>query len=114
MDLQTERLVLEEKIHMEGIASSYIIMLGEICIGQITICRNKEISYEIFKEYTCKGYATEALKEVMKIAFKNGRDPILLIDNDNFASMRVANKAGFKIKYDYGEWSEWIATQKPE
>lgn len=114
MDRKTKRLLLVEKIHMEGVADSYIIMLEDKCIGQITICQNKEICYEIFKEYTCKGYATEALREIMKIAFANGREPILIIDNDNFASMRVANKAGFKIQYDHGEWSEWIATKKPE
>lgn len=114
MDKKTERLVLVEKICMDGIANSFIIMLGDICIGQITICSNKEICYEILKEYSCKGYATEALKEVMKIAFENGREPILIIDNDNIPSMRVANKAGFKIQYDHGEWAEWIAAKKPE
>ncbi len=112
MDRKTKRLVLIEKICEEGIANSFVIMLGEKCIGQITICRNKEISYEVFKEYRNHGYATEALEEVMKIAFSNGRNPILVIDYDNIASTKVAKKAGFSVRFNQGEWSEWEATSK--
>ena len=114
MDRKTERLFLDERIAVPKKVNSFVIMLEGQIIGQITICLNQEISYEIYKEFEGHGYATEALKSVMQIAFENGREPLLIIYKGNIASQKVAQKAGFHIKSCHNEWWEWRATKKPE
>ena len=51
-----------------------------------------------FQEYRNHGYATEALEEVMKIAFSNGRNPILVIDYDNIDINKSGKKSGLFCK----------------
>ncbi len=114
MDIKTERLFLDERIIVPKILNNFIIWLEGKIIGQISICRNEEIMYEIYKEFRGNGYATEALKTVMKIAFKHKKKPVLVIHKDNIASQRVAQKAGFYIISSNREWDKWIATKKPE
>ena len=114
MDIKTQRLLLDERIVVPGVVDSFIIRLDGKAIGRIAICANEEITYEVCKEYQAKGYATEALKEVMKIALKNDKKPLLQIHRNNIASQKVAQKAGFYIHSNNGEWDEWRATKKPE
>lgn len=65
------------------------------------------IAYEIYPQFRKQGIATESLKY---ITFKINR-PILEITSDNFASKRVAEKAGYKLTrmeypfeiYEYSE-----------
>ena len=72
-------------------------------IGSISVERkddDAEIGYMLLNEYTNKGIATEAVKQVCTIAFK-----ILSLEQitanvfpQNIASIRVLQKNGFKYK----------------
>jgi ribosomal-protein-alanine N-acetyltransferase len=73
---------------------------------------NAELGYWIAKEYQGKGYMTDALKAITNYGFENFPVTRIFcrIYGNNPASMRVAEKAGFKLeaKFDktlvkYGE-----------
>ena len=57
-----------------------------------------EVGYRLAQQYWRQGYATEAALEVCNYAFKllNISRLIALIDPENFASIRVAEKLGMK------------------
>lgn len=65
-------------------------------IGQISLGRNGWIDYLILPEHQHNGYATEALEAAKKFSIENHVEPFLAIDNDNVASIAVAEKCGFK------------------
>lgn len=74
---------------------SLLSKLGS-CVGQITLGRNGWIDYLILSEHQNNGYATEALEAAKKFSIENKVEPFLAIDNDNSASIAVAEKCGFK------------------
>lgn len=82
----------------------FLIFFEDLAVGAIGLKspkgKNKiyEVGYTIKKEYSGKGIATEALKEVCKLGFnelKLVRIWAKVLPN-NKASMRVLEKAGFK------------------
>ena len=72
-------------------------------IGSISVEKkddNAEIGYMLLNEYTNKGIATEAVKQVCTIAFKDlSLEQITAnVFPQNIASIRVLQKNGFKYK----------------
>ena len=61
-----------------------------------------EVGYHIGKEYTKKGYATEALKAFLhEIMQKKGLDKVYgICVSENIASIKVMEKCGFKKEYE--------------
>lgn len=65
------------------------------------------ISYFIRKSQRNKGYATEAVQSLTKLAFDvlKARKLEIYCDSENVASIRVPLKAGFKLEYTQrGGW----------
>jgi len=91
---------INDKIVFEVVENSSNEMVGLIGLHDIDwYSRNAEIGYWIWKEYWGKGYATEAVKLVLKYAFEylnlnkvSGR-----VCEPNKASQRVLEKNGFKL-----------------
>lgn len=61
-----------------------------------------EIGYHIAKQYTGKGYATEALTAFLPVIMKklNLTTIFGICDADNEASRKVLEKCGFFLEYD--------------
>lgn len=61
-----------------------------------------EVGYHIGKPYTCKGYASEALKAFLMDSMKRKRiDRVYgICVYDNLASIRVLEKCGFQKEYE--------------
>ncbi len=61
-----------------------------------------EVGYHIAKDYTCKGYATEALKAFLDyIMSEKGLDQVCgICVSENIASKRVMEKCGFLKEYE--------------
>lgn len=61
-----------------------------------------EVGYHISKEYTKKGYATEALKSfLLDMMSKKGLDKVYgICVSENIASIKVMEKCGFQKEYD--------------
>ena len=79
--------------------------IGELCFKGLDSNGITEIGYGISEEYQRNGYATEALKAVLKFAFDN---PHLVAieaetDSENTASKRVLEKCGFMMNGKMGE-----------
>ena len=60
---------------------------------------NREIGYGISKEYTCKGYATQAAKGLIKYLFENTNCEVLNATalTYNISSNKVIQKCGFSL-----------------
>jgi len=75
-----------------------------VCLGLIGIAPKKELNNEIeivfsiADEYQSKGYATEAGKAIISMAFENCILDYLIaiVKPDNTASQKVINKLGYK------------------
>jgi RimJ/RimL family protein N-acetyltransferase len=71
--------------------------IGELCFKGIDSNGVAEIGYGIMKKYQCHGYATEAVKAILKWAFQESK--VLAIeaetDDKNIASKKVLEKCGF-------------------
>jgi len=67
-----------------------------------------EIGYGMQDEYRCKGYMTEAVKELINWAFSfnNVTEVIAETEKDNLPSYRVLEKAGMQ-KYEENEKMFW-------
>ncbi len=70
-----------------------------------------EIGYELGREYWGKGYATEALKEVLKFGFEETRlnRAEAFVVPEASRSIRVLEKLGFKKEgtlREYGYWND--------
>jgi RimJ/RimL family protein N-acetyltransferase len=81
-----------------------IIIKDNINIGYIQACRIEEgfeIGYHIAKEYTGKGYATEAVNVFLPVIMENLQiDKIYgIVLEDNLASYKVLEKCGFELIY---------------
>ena len=61
-----------------------------------------EITYLIDRNYCGKGLATEAARETVRLGFEKYRFPriVAVINPDNVASVRVAEKIGMKYERD--------------
>jgi len=72
-----------------------------------------EIGYGMQDEYRCKGYTTEAVKELINWAFsfKNITEIIAETEKDNLPSHRVLEKAGMQ-KYEENEKMFWWKIDK--
>jgi predicted acetyltransferase len=57
------------------------------------------VYYEVDPEHRGKGYATEALKELLKEAEQHGISPVVAtVNSDNLASIKVIEKCGGKLE----------------
>ena len=88
----------------EAITGIYwAIVCDEKLIGSISVEKkddDAEIGYMILNEYTNKGIATEAVKQICSIAFKalSIEQITANVFQPNIASIRVLLKNGFKYK----------------
>ena len=81
----------------------WAIVCDEKLIGSISVEKkddDAEIGYMILNEYTNKGIATEAVKQICSIAFKalSIEQITANVFQPNIASIRVLLKNGFKYK----------------
>jgi len=71
-----------------------------------------EVAYTIAREYWGQGLATEAAQAILQYGFKtlNLSRIVSLIDPDNGASQRVAEKMGmtFEKRVDEGEYTPFF------
>jgi len=72
-----------------------------------------EIGYGMQDEYRCKGYATEAVKELMNwtFSFNNITEIIAETEKDNLPSHRVLEKVGME-KYEENKKMFWWRINK--
>jgi len=72
-----------------------------------------EIGYGMQEEYRCKGYTTEAIKELINWAFSfnNVTEIIAETEKDNLPSHRVLEKVGMQ-KYEENEKMFWWRINK--
>lgn len=77
-----------------------LIGMGGILIHEIEEKKEYEIAYSIKPRYWGKGYATEIAKQIKNYAIKQKITSrlISIIDKENKASIRVAEKNGMKLK----------------
>ncbi|MEO6457106.1 MAG: GNAT family N-acetyltransferase [Chloroflexia bacterium] len=70
---------------------------------------NVEFGYSIVPEYRGKGYATEAARAIIEWAFEQPGVRRVIADclNDNFASIRVLEKAGMQEIEPEGDLLQW-------
>ena len=79
--------------------------IGDLCFKGIGAGHNPEIGYGILDEFQGQGYATEAVKLVLKWAFDHPEVVAVEAesDPDNAASQRVLKKCGFRETGEIGE-----------
>ncbi len=96
-----------------GRSYSFMIWHGKNLVGQITLggviygaLRGGHIGYWIDKNYAGRGFTTEAVNEVTSFAFGTlGLHRIEInIRPENAASIRVAEKAGYRFEGDRSEF----------
>jgi len=89
-------------------------IIGGLCFKGYPDEKGKvEIGYGMQDEYRCKGYATEAVKELINWAFSfnNVTEIIAETEKDNLASHRVLEKVGME-KYEENEKMFWWRINK--
>lgn len=103
-DYATERIILEKDTTPDAISNIYSILLKESKekIGAINLLFDGEIWCYINKEFRNKGYATEAVEELIKC--NKGEEFYLVIDFRNLPSIEVAEKLGFKYTGRNGDF----------
>ena len=79
--------------------------IGNLCFKGIEAGCNPEIGYGILEEYRGQGFATEAVRTVLKWAFPHPKTKAVEVetDPDNAASQRVLMKCGFRPNGETGE-----------
>lgn len=82
-----------------------VLLKDETNIGYVQLVpieEGYEVGYHIGKEYTGKGYATEALGAFLQdIMPKKNLDAVYgICVSENFASVKVLEKSGFKKEYE--------------
>ncbi len=79
--------------------------IGELCLKGLDKNGIAEIGYGISEEYQCCGYATEAVKAILKRAFdvSGVADVEAETDPGNMASKRVLEKCGFTVNGKIGK-----------
>ncbi len=99
-------LAQKEEEYKQGSKIEYGIYLGDILIGSIALVdisetnKSAEIGYWISKDFTSKGYTSEALKIIEEFAFEdlNLNRIQIKCDELNKPSCRVAQKCGYKYE----------------
>lgn len=95
--IKTKRLLLEKSDETDCATVLYSVCLNleetQEKIGEVVLIFDGEIWYKMNETYRNKGYATEALTEILKLSTKKH---YLSIENKNEASKKVAKKLGFK------------------
>jgi len=89
-------------------------IIGGLCFKGYPDEKGKvEIGYGMQDEYRCKGYATEAVKELINWAFSfnNVTEIIAETEKDNLPSHRVLEKVGME-KYEENEKMFWWRINK--
>jgi RimJ/RimL family protein N-acetyltransferase len=89
-------------------------IIGGLCFKGSPDEKGKvEIGYGMQDEYRCKGYTTEAVKELTNWAFSfnNVTEIIAETEKDNLPSHRVLEKAGME-KYEENEKMFWWRINK--
>jgi len=89
-------------------------IIGGLCFKGYPDEKGKvEIGYGMQDEYRCKGYATEAVKELINWAFSfnNVTEIIAETEKDNLPSHRVLEKVGME-KYEENEKMFWWRISK--
>lgn len=114
------KMVLENKKDYLWFTSWEIILkkenriIGGLCFkGSPDEKGRVEIGYGMQDKYRCKGYMTEAVKELINWAFsfKHVTEVIAEIEKDNLPSYRVLEKAGME-KYKENEKMFWWRINK--
>ncbi len=120
------KMVLENKKNYLWFTSWEIVLkkenriIGGLCFKGCSDEKGRvEIGYGIQDEYRCKGYTTEAVKELINWAFSfnNVTEVIAETEKDNLPSHRVLEKVGME-KYEENEKMFWwrlnkmVTTQK--
>lgn len=109
------KMVLENKKDYLWSTSWEIILkiesriIGGLCFKGFPDEKGRvEIAYGMQDEYRCKGYATEAVKELINWAFSfnNVTEVIAETEKDNLPSHRVLEKVGME-KYEENEKMLW-------
>ena len=79
--------------------------IGNLCFKGIEAGCNPEIGYGILEEYRGQGFATEAVRMVLKWVFSHPETKAVEAetDPDNAASQRVLMKCGFRPTGETGE-----------
>ncbi len=79
--------------------------IGELCFKGLDSNGTAEIGYGISEKYRNNGYATEAVKAVLKWALNNSNVSAVEAETDfnNAASKRVLEKCGFILNGKIGE-----------
>ncbi|MGL6313166.1 GNAT family N-acetyltransferase [Vibrio sp. WXL103] len=80
----------------------YAIYESGLHIGHVQVAKVEqgwEVGYHIAKEFTGRGYATEALKAFVPMVMQKLATNHLygICDTENYASQRVLEKSGFKL-----------------
>jgi RimJ/RimL family protein N-acetyltransferase len=114
------KMVLENKKDYLWFTSWEIVLkkenriIGGLCFKGCPDEKGRvEIAYGIQDEYRCKGYATEAVKELITWAFSFNHvtEIIAETEKDNLPSHRVLEKAGMQ-KYEENEKMFWWRINK--
>jgi RimJ/RimL family protein N-acetyltransferase len=93
---QDKRYGLQKLIHRE---SGLFIGCCGLLVQEVNGNQEVEVGYHIFPTYWGQGYATEAAKCFIDFAFNQPQitSVISIIDEDNVASIRVAEKNGLTL-----------------
>ena len=114
------KMVLENKKDYLWFTSWEIVLkkenriIGGLCFkGSPNEKGRVEIGYGMQDKYRCKGYMTEAVKELINWAFSfnNVTEVIAETEKDNLPSHRVLEKAGME-KYEENEKMFWWRINK--
>jgi len=114
------KMVLENKKDYLWFTSWEIVLkkenriIGGLCFkGSPNEKGRVEIGYGMQDKYRCKGYMTEAVKELINWAFSfnNVTEVIAETEKDNLPSYRVLEKAGME-KYEENEKMFWWRINK--
>ena len=114
------KMVLENKKDYLWFTSWEIVLkkenriIGGLCFkGSPNEKGRVEIGYGMQDKYRCKGYMTEAVKELINWAFSfnNVTEVIAETEKDNLSSYRVLEKAGME-KYEENEKMFWWRKNK--
>ncbi|MDP2425628.1 MAG: GNAT family N-acetyltransferase [Candidatus Izemoplasmatales bacterium] len=85
-------------------------IVGSLCFKGPAIDETVEIGYGIGQKYRSMGYTTEAVKATCQWALtQQGVNKVIAeTENNNLASRRVLEKAGFMFSHVKGEFSWWL------
>lgn len=80
-------------------------IIGNLCFKGVSTEKSTEIGYGILPAFWGNGYATEAVKAVVRWALNQPEIEMVEAETDaeNIASQRVLEKVGFKSTGQFGE-----------